>query len=107
MGQVTKLQARVVAKLKEDSGFRDRLRSDPKGAIARELGVAMPASLTLEVHEDSATTAHLILPRAEALSESELQAVAGGSDFQQIDPGWTPPPQPTTFIGTGTADSIS
>ena len=105
MGQVTKLQARVVAKLKEDSGFRDRLRSDPKGAIARELGVAMPASLTLEVHEDSATTAHLILPRAEALSESELQAVAGGSDFEEINHSYTLPPPPPPTIGT--VDSIT
>ena len=105
MGQRTELQARIVAKLKEDAGFRDRLRSDPKGVIERELGVTMPASLSIEVHEENATTAHLILPRAEALSESELQAVAGGSDFEEINYSWTlpPPPRPTT----GTLDSIT
>ena len=106
MGQRTELQARIVARLKEDAGFRNRLRSDPKGVIERELGVTMPASLSIEVHEESATTAHLILPRAEALSESELQAVAGGSDWEAIDYRWTPPPRPTTDMG-GTLDSIT
>ena len=95
MGQVTELQARIVARLKEDSNFRDRLRNDPKGVIERELGVTMPASLSIKVHEESATTAHLILPRAEALNESELQAVAGGDRLQPpihaIDDKWRPP----------------
>ena len=40
--------------------------------------VAMPAALSVEVHEESATTAHLIIPAVGSLTESELEAVAGG-----------------------------
>lgn len=93
MNQRKELQARVAAKASESADFRARLRSDPKAAIEQDLGVALPASLTVEVHEDSATTAHLILPPAAELSESELQAVAAGSDFARIDT-WPPPPAP-------------
>ena len=38
----------------------------------------MPASLSIGVHEESSTTAHLVLPPDSKLSESDLQAVAGG-----------------------------
>ena len=72
------MQAKIVGKASADEGFRARLLGDPKGAIAQEFGVAMPASLSVEVHEESANTAHLILPAAGSLTESELEAAAGG-----------------------------
>ena len=72
------LQAQVVSKAAQDADFRARLRTDPKGAIERELGVTVPAALSIEVHEESATTAHLVLPPAANLSDSDLQVVAGG-----------------------------
>ncbi len=78
METAQEMQARIVGKANADADFRARLRSDPKGAIAQELGVTIPASLSIEVHEESATTAHLVLPPASKLSEGELQAVAGG-----------------------------
>ena len=78
METAKEMQARIVGKANADADFRTRLVSDPKGAIAQELGVTIPASLGIEVHEESATTAHLVLPPASKLSEGELQAVAGG-----------------------------
>ena len=72
------LHAKIVDKATRDAGFRARLLSDPKGAIEQELNVTMSASLTIEVHESSATTAHLVLPPDGKLSESDLQTVAGG-----------------------------
>ena len=73
------MQAKIVGKASADAGFRARLLGDPKGAIAQEFGVAIPASLSVEVHEESATTAHLILPAAGSLTESEMEAAAGGT----------------------------
>ena len=93
------MQAKIVGKASADAGFRARLLGDPKGAIAQEFGVAIPASLSVEVHEESATTAHLVLAAAGSLTESELEAVAGGTedvyegkpldrpDWPSIDPG--------------------
>ncbi len=73
------MRAKIVGKATEDANFRARLLSDPKRAISQELGVAIPASMAIEVHEDSDATAHLILPPGSRLSQSDLQTVAGGS----------------------------
>ena len=67
-----------MGKAAEDADFRTRLLSDPKGAIGQELGVTMPASLSIEIHEESDATAHLVLPPDSKLSEGDLQAVSGG-----------------------------
>ena len=73
------MRAKIVGKAAEDAEFRARLLSDPKGAIEQELGVTIPASLSLKVHEeDSDATVHLVLPPGSKLSEGDLQAVAGG-----------------------------
>ena len=86
------MRAKIVGKATEDADFRVRLLSDPKGALGQELGVTIPASLSVEVHEESGTTAHLVLPPDSRLSESDLQAVAGGATYDangaRIDTDW-------------------
>ena len=72
------LRGHLVEKAAADEAFRARLLSDPKAAIEEELGLAVPASLSIEVHEESAATTHLILPPDSKLSESDLRAAAGG-----------------------------
>ena len=72
------MRAKIVGKATGDADFRTRLLGDPKGAIEQELGVTIPASMSIEVHEERGTTAHLVLPPASKLSEDDLQAVAGG-----------------------------
>ena len=73
------MRMKIVGKATGDADFRAQLLSDPKGAIEQELGVTIPASMSVEVHEESGAAAHLILPPASKLSESDLQAVAGGA----------------------------
>ena len=72
------MRVKIVDKATGDPEFRARLLGDPRGALERELGVAIPASLSIEVHEESGATAHLVLPPDSRLSESDLQTVAGG-----------------------------
>ena len=72
------LRERVIGKATEDGGFRSQLIADPKGTIQSELGINLPDSLSVEVHEESTGTAHLVLPPDSKLSEGDLQAVAGG-----------------------------
>ena len=79
-----------MGKATDDADFRARLLSDPKGALEQELSVTIPASLSVEVHEESGTTAHLVLPPDSRLSESDLQAVAGGARPRGQE--WTPAP---------------
>ncbi len=75
------LREYLVDKATGDAEFRARLLSDPKAAIREELGVAIPASLSIEVHEEDGATAHLVLPPDSRLNEGDLQAVAGGGEF--------------------------
>ena len=73
------MRDQIVGKASEDAEFRAQLLSDPKAALEQELRVSIPASMSVQVHEDSGTTAHLVLPPDSKLSESELQMAAGGA----------------------------
>ena len=78
MTTATELKAKVLNKAADDSDFRARLIADPKAAIASEVGTTIPDGFEVVVHEDSATTAHLVLPASGSLTEAELETVAGG-----------------------------
>ena len=82
------MRTKIVDKATGDAEFRARLLGDPKGALERELGVTIPASLSVEVHEESGETAHLVLPPDSKLSESDLRTVAGGSTMGDIGRIW-------------------
>ena len=72
------MRTKIVGKAAGDADFRARLLSDPKGAIEQELGVTIPASLSIVVHEDTEAAEHLVLPPDSRLGEGDLRAVAGG-----------------------------
>ena len=86
METVKEMHEKVVGKAVEDADFRARLLSDPKGAVEQVLGVKVPASVSVEVHEQSATTVHLVLPPDSKLHESDLQMVAGGDAWKVAFP---------------------
>ena len=75
MQSPNEMRMKIVGKATGDAEFRARLLSDPKAAIGQELGVAIPASLSVEVHEESGTTAHLVLPPDSKLSQDDLDKV--------------------------------
>ena len=86
MTTATELKARILNKAEEDGEFRARLIADPRAAISSEIGTAMPDGFDVAVHEDSATTAHLVLPPSPKLTEAELEMVAGGSGWEALKP---------------------
>ena len=86
MTTATELKTRILNKADEDVDFRARLIADPKAAISAETGVTIPDGFDVAVHEDSATTAHLVLPPSPELTEAELEKVSGGG--AQV---WIPP----------------
>ncbi len=79
MKTATELRSQLLTKAAEDGDFRARLLADPNATISTELDTTIPEGFNVAVHEDSATTAHLVLPPSPALTETELAAVAGGS----------------------------
>ena len=78
MKAATELRARILSRADEDGDFRARLVADPKAAVAAEIGMTIPEGFDVVVHEDSATTAHLVLPPSPELTEAELAMAAGG-----------------------------
>ena len=75
---MSEMKAHIVARAAEDGQFRAELVRDPKAMISSELGVLIPESFAIRVHEDSATTAHMVLPLSDQLTEEDLAQVAGG-----------------------------
>ncbi len=78
MTTATEMRERILSKADEDSEFRARLIADPKAAISAEIGADIPEGFDVVVHEDNATTAHLVLPPSPELTEAELEKAAGG-----------------------------
>jgi hypothetical protein len=74
----TEMKAQILSRAEADGDFRALLMTDPKAAVADETGVTVPDGFKLVVHEDSATTAHLVLPPSPELSEADLAMATGG-----------------------------
>ena len=68
----------IVEKSALDSDFRQQLLSDPKTTISEELGITIPDSMTIKVHESDMQTVHLALPPDPNITEEQLEAVSAG-----------------------------
>ena len=79
MTTATEMKNAILSRAAEDGDFRAHLIADPKAAIASEMGTAIPEGFDVAVHEDSATTAHLVLPPSPKLTDAELEMVSGAS----------------------------
>ena len=83
MTTATELRDQILNKADDDGDFRARLIADPRATIAAEIGADIPDAFALAVHEDSATTVHLVLPPSPRMTEAELEVVAGGGNLWQ------------------------
>ena len=54
MQTAQEMRSRIIEKAGNDPDFRERLLDDPRAAVADELGVSVPDSLTIRVHEEDA-----------------------------------------------------
>ena len=68
----------IVEKSALDAGFRQQLIADPKSTISEELGITIPDSMTIQVHESDMQTVHLALPPDPNISEEQLEAISAG-----------------------------
>ena len=67
-----------------DAALREDLKRDPRGTLARELGIAVPGETEIAVVEETATKAYLVLPAAARpaagpLPDHALEEVSGGT----------------------------
>jgi hypothetical protein len=90
-------EAHLVGKARNDPAFRQELIRNPRGVIARELGVQLPSDFDVKVFEETPKSLYLVLPPAvddSELSDELLEAVAGGCGKA---PTQEPNPDPTTL----------
>jgi len=72
------IEAKIVARAWADESFRDRLKADPRSAVAEETGVNIPASIAVEVLEETPDKAYLVIPSNRmAISDDDLDAASG------------------------------
>ena len=74
---IGEMKTHLLAKADASEDFRAGLIADPRSVISAEFGLSVPEGFNVQVHEDSATTAHLVLPMSDRLTEAELAQVAG------------------------------
>ena len=93
----------------EDTEFRARLVARPKEAIEQEFGVTLAEGHEIQVHEESDTVTHLVLPPRSRISKEErAAAMAGAASLEFLRetlydpaPPARPPAPEWTGVGTG------
>ena len=68
----------IVEKSALDGDFRQQLLADPKTTISAELGITIPDSMNVVVHESDMQTVHLALPPDPNITEEQLEAISAG-----------------------------
>ncbi|PTX99691.1 NHLP leader peptide family natural product precursor [Verrucomicrobia bacterium LW23] len=77
------IEAEIVELAASNPEFREAFIANPRAVIERQFGLRIPASVSLNVVQESPTSLCMVLPAASTegkLSDKELEAVAGGSD---------------------------
>ena len=77
---LSEMKSHILNKAMGDAEFRTNLLADPRAVIAQELEILIPEGFNIQVHQDSANSAHLVLPLSDRLSEEELEKAVGGVD---------------------------
>lgn len=72
------MQQHIVEKSAVDEEFRKALLADPRNTISQELGITIPGSMNIEVHQSDMQTVHLALPPAPNMTEEQLEAISAG-----------------------------
>ena len=77
MATISEMRESLLQKAADDDAFRAQLIADPKAAVKDAVGVEIPAGFDLHVHEEDASTSHLVLPPTADLTETEMATAAG------------------------------
>ena len=96
----SEVEALLANRMAAEPAFIEYLIADPHGALAELLGVVIPESVRVVLHEESPTEIHLTIPAPNDLTDEDLQLVAGGGFDSNFNPwcfgygapGSCPPP---------------
>ncbi len=85
------IEQSLIIKAWQNEAFKQELLSNPKSALEKE-GINLPDNIEIKVVEENPSLLYFVLPpnpdNASQLSESELEAVAGGGPFIKVSVGW-------------------
>ena len=73
----SEVEAIIAERIAADPGFRNTLLADPRAVLSEIIGFDIPESVQVVLHEESLTQIHLTIPASEALSDADLELVAG------------------------------
>ncbi|MYK29103.1 MAG: NHLP leader peptide family natural product precursor [Gammaproteobacteria bacterium] len=68
----------IIEKSSLDDDFRQALLANPKSAICDELGITMPESMNVVIHQSDMQTVHVALPPDPNITEEQLEAISAG-----------------------------
>ena len=75
------VEALLAERIAADPAFRDTLLADPRGIIGDLIGMPIPDSVHVDLHEESLTHIHLTIPASELVTDDDLELVAGGGNL--------------------------
>jgi hypothetical protein len=78
------INLQIRERAESDSGFRAQILEDPSAAVSALIGMPIPQSVSITVHEESPTDIHLVIPASSTLNDQDLDLVAGGLEWNQI-----------------------
>ena len=73
----SEVEAVIAERIAADPAFRDTLLADPRAVLSEVVGFDIPDTVQIDLHEESLTQIHLTIPSSEALSDADLELVAG------------------------------
>jgi hypothetical protein len=76
----SEVEAMIAERIAVDPAFRDTLLADPRVVLSEVVGFDIPEGVQVVLHEESLTQIHLTIPSSEALSDADLELVAGGGE---------------------------
>ncbi len=82
------IQDKIIEMAGTDGEFRARLMSDPRSTIGELTGSTLPDGFDVQVHEESATSFHLVLPPDSRLTEQEMDQVFAGDWEENFYDSW-------------------
>jgi len=73
----SEVEAIIAERIAADPAFRDTLLANPQSVLSEVVGLDIPDTVQVVLHEESLTHIHLTIPASPALSDTDLELVAG------------------------------